>query len=105
MIHRLVKLTFEREAIPLFLKNFDTYKEEIRNFPGCEHLALWQQQAPNDQVFFTYSHWQSAAHLESYRNSELFKTVWANTKVHFTAKPEAWSLDQLVQVIGSTSAS
>ncbi|MFZ0490789.1 MAG: antibiotic biosynthesis monooxygenase, partial [Salegentibacter sp.] len=35
------------------------------------------------------------AALENYRNSELFKEVWAKTKVFFNDRPEAWSVDKV----------
>jgi len=92
MLYRLVKLTFKEESVPLFLENFERNKDAIRQFPGCYHLELWQQHEPNANTFFTYSHWESEEHLNAYRASELFQTVWANTKVHFAARPEAWSL-------------
>lgn len=91
MIVRVVKMTFSSDRVEDFLKNFHEHKEQIRGFEGCEHLELLQQE-DDPEVFFTYSHWQSTAHLEKYRHSELFKGVWAFTKSLFSAKPEAWSL-------------
>jgi hypothetical protein len=46
-------------------------------------------------MFFTYSYWDDATDLENYRNSEFFKSVWAKTKVLFSEKPEAWSVNKL----------
>ncbi len=46
-------------------------------------------------MFFTFSVWTSAEHLDAYRNSELFRTTWARTKALFAEKPQAWSLNQL----------
>ena len=39
--------------------------------------------------YSTYSHWADDQALEDYRNSELFKSTWAATKIHFDRKPEA----------------
>lgn len=94
MITRIVKMTFRAEEIPGFLANFDKHKSEIRTFEGCEKLLLLQD-VKNPNVYFTYSWWQDPANLESYRNSELFKGVWAFTKALFAAKPEAWSTEQI----------
>ena len=33
-----------------------------------------------------------------YRNSELFKSIWAETKVFFNDKPLAWSVDKVVSL-------
>ncbi len=93
MIKRLVKLTFKPESVPEFLDHFAAHKNAIRSFPGCLHLELWQQDEPNEHVFFTYSHWESPDHLEAYRVSQLFKGVWAQTKIHFADKPVAWSVN------------
>ena len=71
MIIRLVKLSFFKENINSFLSIFEA------------------------NIFFTYSFWSSETALNEYRNSELFKAIWIKTKVLFSAKPEAWSLDKL----------
>ena len=55
-------------------------------------LELYQDKT-NLEIFFTYSHWEKEQNLEDYRNSDLFKNVWATTKTFFNDKPEAWSLD------------
>jgi len=46
-------------------------------------------------VFFTYSYWDSEKDLNNYRDSQLFKEVWSNTKILFNLKPEAWSVDKI----------
>jgi hypothetical protein len=33
--------------------------------------------------------------LENYRNSDLFKGVWAETKIKFSDRPEAWSFEEI----------
>jgi len=92
MFIRIVKMSFESNKIDLFLENFNTSKEKIRNFEGCNTLKLLRDKN-NPNIFFTYSYWESETHLETYRNSELFKSVWKKTKVLFNNKPEAWSVD------------
>ena len=81
-----------------FLAHFEKRKGQIRNFEGCRFLELYRgKDDPN--TFFTYSYWETEAHLETYRNSPLFKEVWAATKIHFDAKPEAWSVDKVVSLL------
>ncbi len=92
MFTRIVKMEFETENIEEFLQNFDMVKENIRNFPGCLHLKLLQDKN-NTDIFFTYSKWEKESDLENYRNSDLFKNVWATTKPFFRSKAEAWSVD------------
>lgn len=93
MIIRIVKMDFKDENIERFLEVFNSSKHLIRNFEGCSHLELLND-INNKNIFFTYSHWKQEQDLENYRNSELFKGVWAETKILFNAKAEAWSLHQ-----------
>ena len=92
MIKRIVKLTFESDKIELFLENFEKSKHKIRNFEGCHHLELWRDKR-NPNIFFTYSFWENESALDKYRHSELFKNIWSKTKILFSDKPEAWSID------------
>lgn len=94
MIIRIVKMTFLPEQVEAFKSVFKASKEKIRAFEGCQHLELLAvENTPN--IMMTYSWWKDADALEQYRHSELFKTTWAKTKVLFSDKPEAWSLNQL----------
>ncbi|MCF4102754.1 antibiotic biosynthesis monooxygenase [Gillisia sp. M10.2A] len=94
MFVRIVKLGFKPEAIATFLENFEDQKLKIRGFEGCLFLELYRDKSNTNQ-FFTYSYWKDEAALEKYRNSDLFNNIWANTKIHFNQKPEAWSVDKL----------
>ena len=94
MFVRIVKLSFVPEHIPTFLAIFKQYKKDIRNSQGCRLLELYRDTDDTD-VFFTYSYWETPQDLETYRNSTLFKGVWAKTKILFNKKPEAWSVDKL----------
>lgn len=94
MFTRIVKMDFRAEEIPTFLSNFNLIKGNIRNFPGCLFLELYQDKHEKN-VFFTYSRWQSEQDLENYRQSELFKNVWSQTKPLFQNKAKAWSVDTL----------
>ena len=91
MITRIVKLTLAAGKSEEFISLFNHSKPLIRNFKGCSHVELYaDMQQPN--VFFTYSHWDSEAHLNTYRESDLFKSIWSKTKILFAEKAEAWSL-------------
>lgn len=97
MLIRIVQMTFRPEAVDDFLENFHANKKSIRNFPGCRYLELWQDE--NDAtIFLTHSHWESEEHLNQYRDSELFKTVWSYTKTLFSEKPQAFSSKKLEEV-------
>ncbi|MGA9575269.1 MAG: antibiotic biosynthesis monooxygenase family protein [Lysobacterales bacterium] len=98
MIIRIVQMEFEEKLIQDFLKIFAASREKIRSFPGCTHLQLLQGEA-DPGVFFTYSHWDGEDDLDAYRNSELFRKVWRNTRKLFRAAPKAWSLADKTEVI------
>ncbi|MEM6895670.1 MAG: antibiotic biosynthesis monooxygenase [Bacteroidota bacterium] len=91
MLIRIVKLTFQEDKIPDFLELFEKSRKGIVAFEGCQFVELYQDKT-HSNIFFTYSHWLSDTYLEAYRNSSFFKTVWADTKVLFSEKPEAWSV-------------
>jgi len=94
---RVVRMTFRPEEVPAFLANFEAHKFLIRNFPGCRHLELWQDENQKN-IFVTYSQWESEAALNQYRDSQLFKSVWSFTKTLFSEKPQAWSTKKLQEV-------
>jgi len=93
MFVRIVKMGFHEEHIATFLLAFNAKKEYIRNSNGCQLLELYRDKT-NPTIFFTYSYWETEQDLENYRNSDLFKEVWAQTKILFNQKPEAWSVDK-----------
>lgn len=97
MFVRIVKMSFNSEKIEEFLANFNTKKEFIRNSPGCRLLELYRDKT-NSDIFFTYSYWETEQDLENYRNSDLFKGVWAQTKILFNDKPLAWSVDKTISL-------
>ena len=94
MITRIVRMHFRPEERDAFLDIFNASKHLIRQFDGCQHLRLYNEAGCPD-VFFTFSVWTSAEHLDAYRNSELFRTTWTKTKALFADKPQAWSMNQL----------
>lgn len=84
-------MTFEPAQVPAFLALFRETESRIRQQPGCQHLALWQD-ADQPHVYCTYSHWNDAAALDAYRRSALFGAVWPATKRLFAAPPVAFSV-------------
>jgi autoinducer 2-degrading protein len=95
MIVRLVKLTFQSSRVSEFLPLFESVKGKIQQFEGCSQLQLLRD-VNNENIFFTYSVWESGEALELYRISPLFRDTWEKTKALFSAPAEAWSLDQMV---------
>jgi quinol monooxygenase YgiN len=99
MIVRIVQMTFQPEKVRTFLALFEESKQLIRGFDGCAHLELWSD-TKNENIFFTYSIWESENHLDHYRFSPLFKDIWPKTKALFADKPQAWSVQQRMVVTG-----
>lgn len=97
MLIRIVKMTFQVDKIETFKALFERQKLKIRSADGCRRLELLQNQ-DSPAVFMTYSWWDHPSDLDNYRKSELFISTWAETKVLFTEKAEAWSMNQLVQL-------
>jgi quinol monooxygenase YgiN len=91
MLLRIVRMEFRPEALEAFAEVFNRSKQLIRAQAGCTELRLYRD-ANKSNVLYTYSHWCTAEDLENYRQSELFKTTWAATKVLFDAPPQAFSL-------------
>ena len=91
---RVVKLTFKEEHIRDFEDLFMLRKEKIRTVEGCTHLELWQDEEEAN-IFYTYSLWQNEIALLHYRNSSFFRETWYHTRQMFSAKAEAWSLNQV----------
>lgn len=90
MLIRIVRMTFQADKLAEFLAIFDRSHEKIRAFPGCQHLDLLRD-LDNPNIRITYSQWDSPEALEAYRQSALFRTTWAATKVLFAEKALAFS--------------
>lgn len=97
MIIRIVRMSFQPDKTEDFLKIFNTYKDRIREFPGCIHLEL-HRDAEQHNIYATYSFWEKADDLEAYRNSDLFTKVWSQTKALFNDKPKAFSHERMMLV-------
>ncbi|MDZ7933420.1 MAG: antibiotic biosynthesis monooxygenase [Emticicia sp.] len=95
MLIRYVRMTFQEDKINEFEAIFNASKNKIRAMTGCNYLELMRDiNQPN--TYITHSHWTSETDLNNYRNSELFRTTWAKTKVLFAEKPLAFSVESLV---------
>ena len=92
MILRLVRMHFKPEETANFLAYFDTIKDDIEKMPGIVSLKLYQD-IEDENVVFTHSTWLNESSLDAYRGSDLFGKVWPKTKVLFSSKPMAWSLE------------
>ncbi len=97
MITRIVKMIFQEQETERFLSVFNANKEKIRNVNGCNYLELLQDHHFKN-IFYTYSFWDSQEDLDNYRDSELFKTVWGQTKPLFKEKPSAFSANSIFKL-------
>lgn len=90
MINRIVRMSFQPDKVEVFLKVFEDSKKNISSFQGCNSLKLLKD-IHSENIYFTYSEWESENDLDVYRNSELFASTWSKTKILFNDKPLAWS--------------
>jgi quinol monooxygenase YgiN len=98
MLIRIVRMTFQPEKVADFLDIFNQSKDKIRARAGCHRLELLRDlDQPN--VYMTYSYWGDVQALNDYRDSELFKTTWAKTKILFSDKPVAYSVERLEELL------
>lgn len=98
MITRIVRLTIQPEKIKDFKWQFESNYSSISNFKGCRHLRLFRD-AEEDNIFITFSRWDSTEALDAYRNSELFRSTWATVKPMFEAAAVAFSMEEIYPVI------
>lgn len=93
MITRLVRLCFNDNYIEDFKTLFEQINDNIKDQPGCDSVILLQDvNRPN--IFFTKSLWISESHLNQYRETEVFRSIWENIKPNFIEKPQAWSTQE-----------
>ncbi len=90
---RIVKMVFRPDEVDSFLAIFESVKDKIAGFEGCDGVELLRDKH-NSNVMFTYSYWDSEKNLDKYRYSELFADTWQKTKKLFLQKAEAWSLEK-----------
>ena len=95
MIKRIVKMEFKSEKVEAFKSIFEENQSKIASQEGCYGVQLLQD-IHESNIFFTYSKWESQAHLDLYRETELFKGVWTQTKALFCNKPMAWSVQEIL---------
>lgn len=95
MIKRIVKMEFKIEKVEAFKSIFQENQSKIAAQDGCYSVQLLQD-IREKNIFFTYSNWESQAHLNQYRNTKLFKGIWAQTKALFCNKPMAWSVEEIL---------
>ena len=96
MIIRIVKMTIAPDKVDTFKSIYKKGMERIRDFEGCTHLELLQEDGSN--VLMTYSYWNTPEDLERYRKSDVFKGIWSQVKPLFVEKPLAWSLKQQFKI-------
>ena len=93
MITRIVQLPIDPKCKEgeAFIRLFDKYKAQIAGAEGCLGVKMLR----SDEHFFTYSRWESEAHLNAYRHSTVFEEVCPQTTALFSGKPKAWTCEEL----------
>lgn len=91
---RIVHMHFTKEHVEKFLEIFGESANSIRAMDGCRRLELLRDIA-DECHFTTVSHWDGVAHLDQYRDSDLFRNVWGRVKPLFDQKPRAHSMREV----------
>ena len=94
MIIRIVKMEIEPDNVSAFVNIFKTNKNVITSFDGCQSVDLFKH-INSQNIFFTYSIWDSESSLNKYRESNTFKDIWSKTKPLFSNKAKAWSVEEI----------
>lgn len=92
MIIRIVKMTFQEGNISEFINIYEVSKDKIKGMNGCIYLELLQD-IHSENVFFTYSHWETEYDLNNYKKSNTFAAIWPKTKLLFSEEAVAWSTE------------
>jgi len=87
-------MTLKKDKIADFQCIFEQSKEAISGFEGCLYLELCRDTS-HENVYFTYSHWTSEEALDTYRNSQFFRSTWNEIRALFATKAEAYSLERV----------
>jgi quinol monooxygenase YgiN len=85
---------FTSEGAQLFQELFTKHQKSMASVDGCLSLELFSD-VEKATSFATVSRWKTEQHLETYRNSELFLSIWKKIKPYFSEKAEAFSLISL----------
>ena len=94
MITRVVQMHFAAEGVKLFSELFKKHRVAMASVEGCLSLEVFSV-ADKPFSYATISKWQSPEHLENYRQSELFNTIWKKIKPYFASKAEAFTLIEI----------
>ena len=87
-------MEFEPLNVSTFVNIYKINKHKIKAFDGCHSVELLRDiNAQN--IFFTYSIWDSESSLNKYRESNTFKDIWSKTKPLFSNKAKAWSVVEI----------
>lgn len=88
-------MTFREDHLSDFEEIFKDSKPKLESLPGCMKVELMQDWE-DPTVYITYSHWKSKEDLDHYRESEMFKGIWARCKVLFADRPLAFSMKSAI---------
>jgi len=87
-------MTIRSEERERFIQLFEIHREAISSMPGCQSLQIFHD-LDSTCVFFTVSNWQTDDHLQQYRNSMVFKSLWPEVKSLFQSSAEAWTVNEI----------
>lgn len=92
MITRIVKMNVNELDIEKFKLLVQPYQSKILAFKGCVQVDIMRDKKNRTQ-FFSYSIWESEEALENYRNSKMFREIWAEIKKLLSSPTIAWTVE------------
>ncbi len=93
MILRLVGLPVNPERVIDLEDTFARAQPRIAALPNCHHVSLLRTGSDDEPDYLTLSIWTDREDLETYRRSDLFKSIWPPIRATLRAEPWACTYD------------
>jgi quinol monooxygenase YgiN len=94
MILRVVKMVVDQNKIDVFNHFMSNVKMEKIKLEGCVHYDHFGDKQYQN-VFYSYTIWESERYLNKYRKSELFREVSSTLRSLCLTEPTAWTVENV----------
>ena len=95
MIKRVVRLTLKDDAsINAFQEIYRSRNPFTKGVKGCREVKVLKD-VDHDDVYYTFSIWDSNEDLEAYRQSNYFAETWPMVKAQLAKRAEAFSMTEI----------
>ncbi len=87
-------MTLKEAHVDSFKKRIPIISIEVRRVSGCMHNDIFRDKN-KDNVFYSYTIWNSEEDIEKYLNSQYYKEIWNDLWDYFKIEPQAWKIDNI----------